>query len=209
MESSKFAGLHVLTDSLLRPDRSHRAIAEAALAGGASVIQFREKKMARAQMIEEAREIQSLCKAAGVPFLINDWIEVAQAIDADGVHLGQGDVDCQLARKILGPRKIIGISVDSPRQATVAEKEGADYVGVGPIFATDSKTDAGGPVGLERIAQVSLVCELPIVAIGGITLGNIAQVADAGADGAAVIAAVVCAESMHEAVRALVAKFEE
>jgi len=201
-----FRGLYVITDVVLKPGRSHLEIVQAALAGGARVIQLRDKEAADADLLEEARAIRQVTRAAGALFLVNDRFELARAVDADGVHLGQGDLPAREARR-RWPEAILGISVDDERTARQAEADGADYLGVGPIFATQTKGDAGPAIGLEQIGRIRAASRLPIAAIGGIGLANIAAVGAAGAEMAAVISAVVCAPDMEAATRALAAEF--
>ncbi len=199
-------GLYVITDDTLSPGRSHTDVARAAIAGGAALIQLRDKRAPNADLLPAAREIRRLTREAGVLFLVNDRISLARAIGADGVHLGQEDFPAGEARR-LWPEGILGISVDDDRTARLAEADGADYLGVGPIFGTQTKGDAGPAVGLEQIARVRSTSALPVVAIGGIHAANIGRVAAAGADCAAVISCVVCAPDMEASVRALCAAF--
>lgn len=208
MKSEKLYGLHVITDNVLRPDRSHLDVAKAALAGGASVIQFRDKTMDPAEIKKQAGEILQLCRTAGVLLVIDDKISIAMEIGCDGVHLGQSDMPCNEARNLMGPDKVIGISVGNEEEAIRAERDGADYVGVGPIYTTGSKADAPDACGLDQIARIRKVCSLPIVAIGGINTSNIAEVGAAGAEAVAVISAVTCAEDMVQATHSLVTNFQ-
>ena len=202
-------GIYVITDEELIPGRTHVDIAEAALTGGASAIQLRDKHASNEQLIRIGLEIRKLASAAGALFIVNDRVEVALACSADGLHIGQGDRPASEVRALL-PDKILGVSVAAPEEAATARTDGADYLGVGPIFATSTKADAGEPVGTGRIAVMRAASGgLPIVAIGGINESNIAQVAKAGADAAAVISAVVCADDMVEATRGLVRIWEE
>ena len=197
-------GIYVITDEELFPGRTHLEIAKAALEGGASVIQLRDKNAPDEHLIEIGREIRRLTSEAGALFIVNDRLEIALACDADGLHVGQGDRPACVLRPLL-PSKILGVSVATPEEAVRAESDGADYLGVGPVFATSSKSDAGAPIGLVHIPSIKAGSGgLPIVAIGGISEGNIGEVARSGADSASVISAVVCAEDMVEATRRLV-----
>jgi thiamine-phosphate pyrophosphorylase len=130
-------------------------------------------------------------------------VDIALAVDADGVHVGQDDMPAPLARKLMGPGKIIGVSVDNVEQALQAERDGADYLGAGPIFATPTKPDAAPPIGLDGLAEICRRVSIPVVAIGGITAENAGAVIAAGADGVAVVSAVVAAENVEEAARRL------
>jgi thiamine-phosphate diphosphorylase len=196
--------LHVLTDAKASRGRSHLQVAEAAIAGGADVIQLRDKEAASGRLYREALELRKLTRGRKVPFIVNDRLDIALAVDADGVHVGQSDLPASVVRKVMGPGKILGVSVDTVEEAVRAEKDGADYLGVGPVFeARGTKPDAGPPLGVDGIARIRRHCRLPIVAIGGINAGNALQVREAGADGAAVISAVVSADDISLAARRL------
>jgi len=196
--------LCVITDERLSRGRSHLEVAEAAIRGGADVIQLRDKEASGRRLHEVALALRKLTRDAQVPFLVNDRLDVAMAVDADGVHLGQEDLPASAARKILGPGKILGVSAETVEEALLAEREGADYLGVGPVFeARGSKPDAGKPRGLEQIARIRAESRLPIVAIGGIDAGNARQVLEAGANAVAVISAVVAADDIEGAARRL------
>ncbi|MBF0494194.1 MAG: thiamine phosphate synthase, partial [Candidatus Omnitrophica bacterium] len=164
------------------------------------VVQYRCKDKETAFLIKEAGELRRLCR--GKKFIINDRVDVALATDADGVHLGQKDMPYKTARKILGPGKVIGISVSSLQEAVKAEKEGASYLGVGPIFATGTKKDAGEPTGLKLLKKIKKNCKLPVVAIGGINLSNAAAVVKNGADAICAISAVVAKKDVKKKVTA-------
>jgi thiamine-phosphate diphosphorylase len=140
---------------------------------------------------------------------VNDRVDIAAAVEADGVNIGQTDMPLAAARKVVGKEMLIGISADTPEEARQVEREGADYIGYGPVFPTATKLDAGPVSGLDTLRAVCAASRLPVVAIGGISLDNIASVAQAGAACAAVISAVVCAEDMTQATRALIREFEK
>lgn len=196
--------LYVITDERLSRGRSHLAVAEAAIRGGADVLQLRDKEASGARLYEVALALRRLTRDAGVPFLVNDRLDVAMAVDSDGVHLGQEDLPASAARRILGPGKILGVSAETVEEALLAEREGADYLGVGPVFeARGTKPDAGRPRGLDQVARIRAESGLPIVAIGGIRAENARQVRDAGADAVAVISAVAAADDIEEAARRL------
>ncbi len=200
-------GVYVVTDSRLRPDRSHEAIAEAALAGGASVIQLREKTLPTPALITLARRLRGMTEKAGALLMMNDRVDIALASDADGVHLGPDDMTPADARRLLGPDKLIGVSTGTVAEARAAAPF-ASYFGVGAIYGSTTKGDAGAAVGLERIREIKAALpSLPLVAIGGIGMETIAEVGAAGVDMAAVISAVVLADDMTAAVRALQAQF--
>jgi len=200
--------LYIITDKRSSHDKSHLEVAEDALTGGATVIQFRDKEMKDSEAIVVCREIYKLTKKKGVSFIVNDRVEVAKAVDADGVHLGQEDMSFSSARKILGKEKIIGISVETVEQALKVVEGGADYLGVGPIYPTATKPDAGKALGIARLKEIRESVNIPIVAIGGINENNLEEVLKAGVDGVAVISAVVSALDITEACRKLKNKIE-
>jgi thiamine-phosphate pyrophosphorylase len=153
--------------------------------------------------------LREITRDAGVFFIVNDRVDVAQIVGADGVHLGQDDIPAGEARKILGPEKIVGVSVETAEEAKAAERAGATYVGTGPVFATFTKTDAGRPYGVDLIRLIKTATTLPVVAVGGINANNVARVVHAGADGVAVVSAVMSAEDIAGAVRELIRRFDE
>ncbi len=194
--------LYVVTDEQVSRGRSHAEVAEAAVAGGADVIQLREKGASGGRFYRVALELRRITREAGVPFLVNDRIDVALAVDADGVHVGQDDLPASAARRILGPGKIVGVTAETPEEALAAERDGADYLGVGPVYeARGTKSDAGEPKGPELVATIRRHCRLPIVAIGGIDAENAGAVRRAGADAAAVVSAIAAADDMADAAR--------
>jgi thiamine-phosphate pyrophosphorylase len=194
---------HVLTDTVLQDRLSHQKLAELAIAGGADTIQFRQKTGSTREMIRLAGEMQALCRRSGVTFIVNDRLDVALAVQADGVHLGQDDFPIPLARKLLGEKAVIGGSASNLKEARKCLSEGADYVGFGPVFATTSKEDAGPAGGLELLGEVVREIRLPVVAIGGINRKNAPLVLRTGAYGLAVISAVCCQADPQEAARSL------
>ncbi|HSL99405.1 MAG TPA: thiamine phosphate synthase [Candidatus Limnocylindria bacterium] len=196
--------LYVITDESVSRGRSHIEVAEAAIRGGADVIQLRDKTASGGTLYRVALALRKLTREAKVPLIVNDRLDIALAADADGVHLGQKDLPATVARNIMGPVRILGVSADTLEEALLAEKDGADYLGVGPVFeARETKADAGEPLGLERIARIRKHCRLPIVAIGGIKAENARLVREAGADSAAVISAIVAADDITQAAREL------
>ena len=196
--------LYVITDEKVSRGRSHLQVAEAAIAGGADVLQLRDKEASGAKLFRIAQQLRKLTRDAKVPFIVNDRLDIALAAGADGVHVGQDDLPASVVREILGPGRILGVSVDTVEEAVLAREAGADYLGIGPVFeARGTKADAGVPVGVGRIARIRSHCALPIVAIGGIDAGNARMVREAGADAAAVISAVASAEDIEKAARRL------
>jgi thiamine-phosphate pyrophosphorylase len=196
--------LYVITDEKASRGRPHLQVAEAAILGGTDVLQLRDKEASSGQLYRVALQLRKLTRDAKVPFIVNDRLDIALAADADGVHVGQADLPASVVREIMGPGKILGVSVDTVEEALLAEKDGADYLGVGPVFeARGTKPDAGEPLGVDRIVRIRRHCRLPIVAIGGIDAGNARKVREAGADAAAVISAIVAADDIAHAARRL------
>jgi len=200
-------GLYVITDEELSPGRTHVEIARAAIAGGARLIQIRDKNASDRAFYEAALAIRKLTADAGALFFVNDRVDIAAAVGADGVNVGQTDLPISAARAVLGPKMMVGLSCDCIEQAIEAAKLGADYVGFGPVFPTATKLDAGPVSGLETLRQVCSRVSLPVVAIGGICASNIAEVASAGAACAAVISAIVCAPDMAAATTDLIRRY--
>jgi len=201
-------GLYVVTDSNLRPDRTLSEVAAAALVGGAKTIQMRDKSLPLRLAIDIASDLINKGSAANALFIVNDRVDVALASDADGVHLGPDDMRPEDARRMLGHDKLVGVSVASVKEAGAAAPY-ASYFGVGAIYGSKTKLDAGEPIGVGRIREIKAAFpKIPIVAIGGITLDNIADVAAAGAEAAAVVSAVVQAPDMEVATRELVWRFQ-
>jgi thiamine-phosphate pyrophosphorylase len=195
--------LYLVTDRGLSCGRSLVEVVAAAIEGGVSCVQLREKNCSTRTFIEEAVVLQKLLRPKSIPLIINDRIDVAMAVGADGVHLGQDDMPLADARRILGERVIIGISVESVGDARSAAAEGADYLGVSPVFATPTKTDTAKPLGLEGLRAIRKIVDLPLVAIGGINVQNCASVIAAGANGLAVVSAIVSAPSPQKAAEEL------
>jgi len=195
--------LYLVTDRGLARGRSTLEIVRAAVDGGATVVQLREKDCSTREFIEQALAIKDFLKDRAVPLIINDRLDVAQAVKADGVHLGQTDMPLKVAKKILGDSMIIGISAESLQDAVEAEKGGADYLGVSPIYATPTKTDTALPLGLEGLREIRKAVRIPLVGIGGLNRDNAAEVIRNGADGVAVVSAIVAADDPQKAADAL------
>jgi thiamine-phosphate pyrophosphorylase len=173
---------------------------EKAVAAGCRIVQYREKSLSTKEMILEAAKIKEICGNEAI-FLVNDRVDVALAVDADGVHIGQEDMPIETARSLLGPDKIIGLSVNNVEEALDAEKMSADYVGLGPIFNTSTKKDAGNGIGPESIHPVKDAVRIPVVAIGGINKQNSESVVIGGADSLVAISAVVCSDDVEKETR--------
>ncbi|MCL2786481.1 MAG: thiamine phosphate synthase [Methanomassiliicoccaceae archaeon] len=195
-------GLYVITDEGLSGGLSHQEITRFACEGGADVIQLRDKTMDKERLTRVAMEMRRITSLHGTLFFVNDHVDVALASEADGVHLGQEDTDLVEAVRT-GNGMLIGISVGSADEARAAEAGGASYIGFGPIFGTGSKHDAGPATGLDELRAIKEAVSIPVVAIGGITKENAASVTAAGADGVAVISAVVSQSDITKAAREL------
>ncbi len=195
--------LYVITDRNLSLGRTNIEVAAKALEGGATVIQLREKALSDREFYLEGLKIKPLVRSYGKLFLVNDRVDIAQALDADGVHLGQEDLPLSVARRILGRGKVIGISVRSVEEAKRAVREGADYLAVSGVFPTGTKKDVGETLGLEGVRKIREAVNLPLVGIGGINSYNAGEVIRAGADGVAVVTAVTMAPDIVKACREL------
>jgi len=193
--------LCVITDETISGGRSHAEIVRQAIAGGADVIQLRDKTRGYRELITIGRKIREITWKTGTMFIVNDRPDIALACCADGVHLGQEDLRVDVVRQIAPQGFVIGVSVGSVKEAVQAEHDGADYLALSPTFSTSSKDDAGPGHGLVVLAAVCSRVTLPVVAIGGITCSNVGEVIDAGADGAAVISAVVGSPDIAAATR--------
>ncbi|HPC89519.1 MAG TPA: thiamine phosphate synthase [Methanothrix sp.] len=198
--SETFKGYYFITDARLsRAGNTSDVIS--AISCKVSVVQYRNKDAETREMYYEARRLGQLCREAGAAYLINDRVDIALSVDADGVHLGQSDMPFAAARRLLGPDKIIGLTVHNLAEALEGERLGADYLGVSPIFSTATKPDAGKPAGISLIEQIRRKVSLPLIAIGGINHSNARQVVAAGADGLCAISCVVASESARDEMR--------
>jgi len=192
---------YLVTDSGLSKKGTLSDVREA-VESGCRIIQYREKDKSTKEMVEEASEIRRICSDRAI-FLVNDRIDVALAVDADGVHIGQDDMPIETARKLLGEDKIIGLSVHDREEAIRAEKAGADYVGLGSIFDTATKKDAGKGIGPLKIREVKDAIKIPVVAIGGISKENCESATQNGADSLVAISAVVCSDDVKKELNIL------
>ena len=190
--------LYAVTDRSWLNGRTLYEQVEDALKGGATFIQLREKKLDKEDFLKEAIEIQALCREYHVPFVINDDVDIALQMDADGVHVGQSDMEAGDVRAKLGPDKIIGVSTQTVEQAILAEKHGADYLGVGAVFPTTSKDDAA-EVSYDTLKAICEAVSIPVVAIGGITQENVVKLTGSGIDGVAVISAIYAQKDIKKA----------
>ncbi|MEM7537695.1 MAG: thiamine phosphate synthase [Chloroflexota bacterium] len=196
-------GLYLVTDRTLCGDRSVQAVVTQAVQGGVSSVQLREKQLGTRQFVEEAQALKSALSPYNVPLIINDRIDVALAVDAEGVHIGQSDMPYALARRLMGPDAIIGLSVETMDEVIEAEDFDVAYLGVSPIFETPTKTDTKGSWGLDGLRQVRSRSRHPLVAIGGLNAINMQSVIQAGADSVAVVSAICAATDPQQAARTL------
>lgn len=201
--------LYVITDAGVIGARSLLEVVEAALRGGATVLQYREKKKTTRSMVEEAVALAAVCRRYGVPFIVNDRIDVALAVEADGVHLGQDDMPLETARRLLGPHRLIGITVHNRKEIEEAQRGGADYLSLAPVFATATKPDHQTPMGVDGLKMLLAEVTRPAVAIGGINAENLAQVVRTGVDGVCVVSAVLGRDDPEDAARTLRSLMDE
>ncbi len=194
--------LYAVTDRTWLHGRTLAEVVEEALRSGVTFLQLREKTLTEEEFLKEAGVIKEIAAKYHVPFVINDNVDIAKAVDADGVHVGQSDMELREARRILGPDKIIGVSAHNVQEAVQAEKNGADYLGVGAFHDTSTKADTN-VVSKETYRAIREAVSIPIVAIGGISLENIRELEGYGVDGAAVVSAVFASENIGEACRKL------
>jgi thiamine-phosphate pyrophosphorylase len=182
--------LYLVTDRELLGDREFQQCIKAALAGGVSIVQLREKSVSTREFLELALQTKQVVAEYKVPLIINDRLDIALAVDADGLHVGQDDLPLEVAKRLLAPDKIIGVSVSTVEEALLAEQQGADYLGVGAMFPTSTKGDAK-QVSLEQLRLIKQAVRIPVVAIGGINVSNVGQVMDYGIDGISVVSAIL------------------
>lgn len=196
--SREMMRLYAVTDRSWLNGQTLYEQVEQALKGGVTLVQLREKGLGAEQFLQEARQIQQLCRRFGVPLIINDSIEVALAVDADGVHLGQDDANAAQARQLLGKDKIIGVSAHNVQEALQAVQDGADYLGSGAVFGSGTKTNVS-TLPIQTLQEICNAVPIPVVAIGGITEQNLQQLSGSGIAGAAVVSAIFAQENIEEA----------
>ena len=204
MTMNNVGRLHVITDEVLQDQFTHAELAAAAAAGGADVIQYREKRpISTREMIRVTGLMRLACEDLGASLLIDDRVDVAAAVGATAVHLGREDLPPEIARQILGPDAIIGGTANAVEEAVKVARQPVDYLGVGPVFGTTSKGNRAAPMlGLERFAEICAAVDKPVIGIGNITIDRVADVLAAGAYGVAVLSAVVCQDDPQESCRA-------
>ena len=195
--------LYLVTNAALAGPRGVEAVVQAAVAGGVTIVQWRDKGGAAGALLPHVQRLREWLRLRHVPFIVNDDVDLALACDADGVHVGQDDLACAAVRLRVGAQRLIGVSVGSVAEAVQAARAGADYLGVSPVFATPTKPNAPAATGLEGLRAIHAAVSLPLVAIGGIHAGNAAAVREAGADGIAVVSAIMAAPDPRAAAQAL------
>ena len=201
--------LYAVTDqSWLKEGQTLLSVCEDVLANGATFLQIREKDLDADSFEAEAAKLKALCARYGVPYVVNDSVEIALAIDADGVHVGQSDIRGRDIRSLIGPDKILGISAGTVEEAQAAEAAGADYIGVGAVFGTSTKKNARN-LSVEKLKEISSAVSIPVVAIGGINARNLMELSGSGVDGVAVVSAIFAAEDPGKATRELLALAKE
>jgi thiamine-phosphate pyrophosphorylase len=198
--------LYLVTDRALSLGRSNLEVIQAAVRGGVTLVQLREKEATTKEFYEEGLKIRAYLKARDIPLIINDRIDMALALDAEGVHLGQKDMPIDAARKILGPQKIIGASVFTPEEAKIAEALGADYLGLSPIFVTETKPELTQHLGIKGIPLLKEAVKIPVVGIGSMSEANAYEAVKAGLDGVAVVSAICSREDPRAAAAAIKAE---
>lgn len=199
--------LCLVTDRGLSRGRSLVDVVAAAVAGGVTMVQLREKDTTTRQFLEEARALKDLLKPHNVPLIINDRVDIALAVDTEGVHVGQSDMPVALVRQLVGPKKIIGLSITNRTQIEREDAQQADYLGIGPLYAQTTKTDASTPLGVEGFAALRALTQKPVMAIGGLKASNSADVLKAGANGLAIVSAIVGADDPQAAAQEVMRLF--
>ena len=197
--------LYLVLDPILCADFGMVETARAAVAGGATIVQLRDKHASTAAMIDTGLALKRALAGSKARLIVNDDVEAAIAIGADGLHIGQEDLDAETARRMIGPEMILGLSVETEALASAVDAEIVDYVGVGPVFATPTKPDHKQPIGFDGLARIIRLCPVPVVAIGGLKAEHTADVLSAGADGLAVVSAI-CGKADPIAATALIAE---
>jgi len=201
----RISGLYAIIDAQYLGNRPYGEVAAQILEGGARIVQLRDKHMPKKELLSVAQELKNLCVAHDSLFIVNDYLDIAMSVDADGLHIGQDDIPVKAARKLLPIDKIIGCSVADVSQAVAAEKAGADYIAAGAIYPTQSRVDTEA-LGVDVLKAIKKETSLPLVAIGGITKNNVEEVLSAGANSIAVISAIIQADSTKEATKQIIDK---
>lgn len=207
-KTSRDYRLYLVTDSKLVGSKDFYQSIEQAFLGGVTFLQLREKTLSSREFFNTAKKVSEIAKNYNIPFVINDRLDIALAVDADGLHIGQEDLPVETARNLLGPHKIIGVSASTVGEAVNAERGGADYLGVGAIFPTGTKDNAKS-VSIERLRQIKDAVSIPVVAIGGINEANVNMVMNAGIDGVSVVSAILAKEDVRQAANKLLGLVEK
>lgn len=204
-------GLYGITAERFSLGRGNLEVVRAMVDAGIKIVQYREKRPDKSfrRMLEECRAIRALTRDAGVLFIVNDFVDIAMLAEADGVHVGQDDLPVPEVRRLVGPDKLVGLSTHTPEQAREAQAMGADYIGVGPIFATQTKEDVCDPIGFSYLEHAARHVRLPFVAIGGIKLNNIEEVVRRGAKTVCLVTEIVGAEDIGGRIRELMEKMKD
>ena len=201
--------LYLLTDRSILKNIDLLTAVEEALQGGVSLVQLREKDISSREFYQLASELKQLLHFYQVPLIINDRLDIALAVDADGLHIGQDDLPIDIARRLLGPDKILGYSVSSIEEARYGQSQGANYLGAGSVYPTGSKTDAGTPIGVKKLKEIKASVSIPVVGIGGIGTENIAEVRKTGVDGTAMISAILGSTHIKETCQNLLSEWRK
>lgn len=199
--------LYLVTDRKVLGKRDLAQSIELAIQGGVTLVQLREKSLSTKEFLQLASRIKEITSRYRIPLIINDRLDIALAVDADGLHVGQDDLPMLMARELLGPNKIIGVSASTLAEALLAQQQGADYLGVGAVFSTSTKTDAP-EVSLKQLELIKRSVSIPVVAIGGISLMNLQQVMATGIDGVSVVSAILAQENIYMAAKQLQELFD-
>lgn len=194
--------VYAVTDRTWLDGRTLIEVTEQAIAGGATCIQLREKELDKESFLQEAETLKALCESYKIPFIVNDDVDIAVRCEADGVHIGQHDMEAARVRELIGQDMILGVSAQTVEQALKAERDGADYLGVGSVFSTGTKADADD-VSLSELKAICEAVAIPVVAIGGISLDNIVELKGTGIDGVAVVSAIYAAKDPEAAAKKL------
>ena len=202
-------GLYLVTDRDLTLGRDLLYVIEEAILGGVTLVQIREKECSSREFYDIALKVATLTKKHNIPLIINDRLDIALAVEAEGLHIGQSDIPYPIARKLLGKDAIIGLSVESVQDARDAESLDVDYLGISPVFSTTTKTDTAEALGIEGIKEIKKLSSHKLVAIGGINLSNTNEIISAGADGIAVVSAICSAKSPREASEELLREIKK
>ena len=207
MSQPSLSGVYLLLDEQWAPRHNLSSVLELAAGCGIRLFQYRNKTGSQRDVFAKARELRDVAARSGALFIVNDRCDVALAVEADGVHLGQEDLPLDLARKVMGHHKIIGISTHRPEEVTQATQGGADYIGYGPLFPTTTKEAHVAPVGLAGLREIRSLTPLPVFVIGGITLDSLEEIVDSGANGVAVASAVLDSSNIEQTMRDFVSHF--